>query len=40
MKRLLLHFLLPLMAVWGLFGACVDVEQYDNNPRGNFEALW
>jgi len=28
------------MAVWGLFGACVDVEQYDNNPRGNFEALW
>ena len=40
MKRLLLHFFLPLMAVWGLFGACVDVEQYDNNPRGNFEALW
>ena len=28
------------MAAWGLLGACVDVEQYDNNPRGNFEALW
>ena len=40
MKRKLLYFILPLMAVWGLLGACVDVEQYDNNPRGNFEALW
>ena len=40
MKRKLLYFLLPLMAAWGLLGACVDVEQYDNNPRGNFEALW
>lgn len=40
MKRKLLYFFLPLMAVWGLLGACVDVEQYDNNPRGNFEALW
>ena len=40
MKRKLLYFFLPLMATWGLLGACVDVEQYDNNPRGNFEALW
>lgn len=40
MKRKLLYFFLPLMAVWSLLGACVDVEQYDNNPRGNFEALW
>lgn len=40
MKRKLLYFFLPLMAAWGLLGACVDVEQYDNNPRGNFEALW
>ena len=40
MKRKLLYFFLPLMAAWSLLGACVDVEQYDNNPRGNFEALW
>ena len=40
MKRKLLYFFLPLMAAWGLLGACVDVEQYDNSPRGNFEALW
>ena len=40
MKRKLLYFFLPLMAAWGLLGACVDIEQYDNNPRGNFEALW
>ena len=40
MKRKLLYFFLPLTAAWGLLGACVDVEQYDNNPRGNFEALW
>ena len=40
MKRKLLYFFLPLMVAWGLLGACVDVEQYDNNPRGNFEALW
>ena len=40
MKRKLLYFFLPLMAAWGLLGDCVDVEQYDNNPRGNFEALW
>ena len=40
MKRKLLYFFLPLMAAWGLLGACVDVGQYDNNPRGNFEALW
>ena len=40
MKRKLLYFFLPLMAAWGLLGACVDVEQYDDNPRGNFEALW
>ena len=40
MKRKLLYFFLPLMAAWGLLSACVDVEQYDNNPRGNFEALW
>ena len=40
MKRKLLYFFLPLMAAWGLLGACVDVEQYDNNPHGNFEALW
>lgn len=40
MKRKLLYFFLPLMAAWSLLGACVDVEQYDDNPRGNFEALW
>lgn len=40
MKRKLLYFFLPLMTAWGLLGACVDVEQYDNNPRGNFKALW
>jgi len=23
-----------------LFSSCVKIEEYDNNPRGNFEALW
>ena len=31
---LLLIFLLPLMA------ACVDEDEYDDTPQGNFEALW
>lgn len=28
------------MGVCLLFSACVDIEKYDNNPQGNFEALW
>jgi C-terminal processing protease CtpA/Prc len=23
-----------------LFPACLEIEKYENNPRGNFEALW
>ncbi|MDR0768308.1 MAG: S41 family peptidase [Dysgonamonadaceae bacterium] len=28
-----------LLVFFSLF-ACVDIEEYPNNPRGNFEALW
>ena len=35
MKRYLL-FLLPLL----LLTSCIDEEELDNNPQGNFEALW
>jgi len=35
MKRYLL-FLLPLL----LLISCIDEEELDNNPQGNFEALW
>lgn len=35
MKRLIYCFILPLMLV-----SCHDIEEYDNNPKGNFEALW
>lgn len=31
--------ILVLMAVLGLF-SCVGEEEFDDNPRGNFEALW
>jgi hypothetical protein len=30
--------LLPL--AFCLFSACVEIEEYPDNPRGNFEALW
>ncbi|MDR2844093.1 MAG: S41 family peptidase [Candidatus Symbiothrix sp.] len=23
-----------------VFSACIEIEEYDNSPRGNFEALW
>lgn len=35
MKRIVM-FLLPLLFLTG----CIDEEQLDNTPRGNFEALW
>ena len=35
MKRIVM-FLLPLLFLTG----CIDEEQLDNAPRGNFEALW
>ena len=40
MKRTLSHLFMPLVAVALLLGACVDVDQYEDSPRGNFEALW
>lgn len=39
MKRLAHLFLTALLSVFTL-AACVDVEEYDDTPRGNFEALW
>ena len=35
MKRYILFFL-PLL----LFTSCIDEDELDNDPRGNFEALW
>ncbi len=39
MKILLKHILLALVATLCLV-SCVDEDEYDNTPRGNFEALW
>ncbi len=38
MRRPLI-FLSLLSTLW-TFVACIDVEEYDNNRKGNFEALW
>ncbi len=35
MKRYIIYILML-----GMFCSCVDEEQYDDSPRGNFEALW
>ena len=35
MKRIIIYILML-----GMFCSCVDEEQYDDSPRGNFEALW
>lgn len=32
--------LLYLLCLLPFFAACVDEEQFDNSPQGNFEALW
>jgi len=37
--RSILHLLLCALVALSL-SACVDEEQYDNSPQGNFEALW
>lgn len=34
--RLMIIFMLFL----SIFSSCVKIEEFDNNPRGNFEALW
>lgn len=40
MKRKIFRSLLALMAVMLSLTSCVDEEEYADNPRGNFEALW
>lgn len=35
-----LRFLLPCLLAPLFFSACVDEEQFDDTPVGNFEALW
>lgn len=37
--RRFLNFLFPLIVALAAV-SCVDEEEYDDNPRGNFEALW
>ena len=34
------HILFSVVTLVFLLTSCHNVEQYDNNPRGNFEALW
>lgn len=38
--RRLSHLIILLIAFSTCFTSCVDEDEYDNNPRGNFEALW
>ena len=40
MKTTRLRTLIMFLTLCFTLGACVDVEQYDNSPRGNFEKLW
>lgn len=39
MKKCFLSFVLCLVCAVGFVG-CVDEDQFDNTPKGNFEALW
>ena len=34
------HLITPLLAAALALSACHEIEEYDNNPRGNFEQLW
>ncbi len=34
------HYILPILAASLTLSACHEIEEYDNNPRGNFEQLW
>ena len=36
----LLKSLLPIILVALTLAACHEIEEFDNNPRGNFEQLW
>lgn len=38
--KILSHILLPVVTLLFLLTSCHNVDQYANNPRGNFEALW
>ena len=40
MRRIRKTLGIALCMLLPLLGSCVDVEQYADNPRGNFEALW
>ena len=44
MKRLLRKFrIISLLGILGILGSpisCVDTEEYEDTPKGNFEALW
>lgn len=33
-------FVAAILAIISFFPACVDIEEYPDNPQGNFEALW
>ncbi len=39
MRKYTLYYILPLCILFS-FAACVDEEEFDNTPQGNFEALW
>ena len=38
-RKLLCNIVVAIIAIFSL-GSCVDEEEYADNPRGNFEALW
>ena len=40
MRKLRKIFGLALCVLLPFLSSCVDEEQYANNPKGNFEALW
>ena len=38
-SKLIRNIVVAIIAILSL-GSCVDEEEYADNPRGNFEALW
>ena len=38
-RKLFCNIVMAIVAIFSL-GSCVDEEEYADNPRGNFEALW
>ncbi len=38
--RVKIHLIFLIFITFSILSACVEIEEFNDNPRGNFEALW